>query len=676
MKKTLLFALMLLTWSTSVSLVAQNAKPPCAQSNQIIEGKSLNIGGQLNPMKLERATRDLANGVQEPKWLTNLPCDSSIYEFMMYGPKQESTYHYSTLIKADLVERFIGNTVKTIKTFVPAGGFGLHAWIMDATSAETLWSADIENYAEGALVDIPCDYTIKEARNLQVGITITFPACDKIYLGVVPCFRELSWLISSTNPSWKQDYVYDYSTYFHYLGKSTYFGLPFYCITEGDGGLKVNGLELSEVSHTRVLMGENADFTTNFVNYGCQSIQNATFEFQLGDRITQYQHNAPIPYLGSGSFNNEISTENAAERLPLKVRLKAINGEEVTTENEVSSSGSIITIDPKKNVKRTVVMEEFTGTWCGWCPRGMVAIDVLSEEYGDKFIPIAVHSGDNMVDNSFNGVLSNFSDGSFPSCVLNRVVRCDPYHGTYGGDMGVDNDVNDIFFLPTEGVLSIDNLSISDDNTKLTVTTSATFSINCANTPYGISYVLTEDGVVDSQLNYFSIYASDYSSNPYLKELTKLGKVYEATFNHVGRALYGTFGVEGSLSGTIVPDETKTHTYEITIPENITDINKVHLVAMLVDAESGEIVNATTMKVSEVTGIKQVAGDVASASIEVGAGSLNIRANNAVATVYTPDGRTVVSRRVNGNIGLHLPSGSYIVRVEDGQNATVKKVQF
>ena len=172
------------------------------------------------------------------------------------------------------------------------------------------------------------------------------------------------------------------------------------------------------------------------------------------------------------------------------------------------------------------------------------------------------------------------------------------------------------------------------------------------------------------------MYASDYNNNPYLSALTKLGTYYKNTFNHVGRSLQGIWGLQGSLSGTIVPEETRTYTYDIVVPENIKDINKVHVVAMLVDSKTGEIINAASMKVSDVTAIKNVFGNSQAATINIEAGSLHINAANAVATVYTTDGRTVISRNVNGNIGLHLPAGSYIVRVDDGKNTTVKKVVF
>ena len=675
MKTRLLSLCLLLAFCFSTQIQAQVMAPPLKKPTNFIEGKFIKASDEFSPTG--RRTRTLVDGKQEPKWLTNLPCDSSIYKFKMYAPDGGSTYWYSTAFFSDLTGRFVGNKVTTIKTYVPNGGYDLSVYIMDNNTGETLWSAYVGNgYPSDVMIDVPCDWVVDKPRDILVGYSIVYDeGLSEVYLGIVPCFRNYSWLIQSTDPDYTQGKVYNYSNYYMVLkGYTYYFGLPFYLVTEGDAGLNENGIEISGISHSRVFMGEKADFTTTFVNYGCTPIKSAEFECRLGENTSVYEHNQPVPYLGSGSFETKISTDKIATRLPLSVMLKSLNGE--APAEEIKEVGSITTVDPKQSPERTVVMEEYTGTWCGWCPRGMVAIDVLSEEYGNKFIPIAIHSGDNMEDASFGGIASNFSTGSFPSSTLNRVITCDPYHGTSGGDMGVDNDVNKIFGRPTEATLSIDDLNISEDLTKINITTSATFNITCTETPYAVSYVLTEDGITATQTNYFAIYPGDYADNPYLGDLTKLKQYYKATFNHVGRAVYGTYGVEGSLSGAITLGETKTHSYEITVPENIKNIHNVHIVAMLVDTYTGEIINASSRKLADITGIKSVSGNAEAASIEVGAGSLNISANNAVATVYTTDGRTVVSRRVNGNIGLHLPAGSYIVRVEDGQNATVKKVQF
>ena len=64
-------------------------------------------------------------------------------------------------------------------------------------------------------------------------------------------------------------------------------------------------------------------------------------------------------------------------------------------------------------------MEEGTGTWCGWCPRGIVAFRYMAEKYPETFIGIAVHKSDNLETNTYSYLKFN----GYPSCYVNRNLR-------------------------------------------------------------------------------------------------------------------------------------------------------------------------------------------------------------------------------------------------------------
>lgn len=49
-----------------------------------------------------------------------------------------------------------------------------------------------------------------------------------------------------------------------------------------------------------------------------------------------------------------------------------------------------------KPLVRGVLIEEFTGTWCGYCPRGAWFMDSLQEYLGDNVVEIAWHNADEM----------------------------------------------------------------------------------------------------------------------------------------------------------------------------------------------------------------------------------------------------------------------------------------
>ena len=76
-------------------------------------------------------------------------------------------------------------------------------------------------------------------------------------------------------------------------------------------------------------------------------------------------------------------------------------------------------------VKRMNVIEEWTSTECGWCPRGIIALDKIKNNYKNDVIPISVHTwfnekGDDALDvPSYEEVLVKYFRG-FPDAAIHR----------------------------------------------------------------------------------------------------------------------------------------------------------------------------------------------------------------------------------------------------------------
>ena len=76
---------------------------------------------------------------------------------------------------------------------------------------------------------------------------------------------------------------------------------------------------------------------------------------------------------------------------------------------------------------RKIILEEGTGTWCGWCPRGAVFLDQISPLYDEYIIPIAVHNNDPMTVAAYNSVITTFPGFTgFPGMVVDRREVWDP----------------------------------------------------------------------------------------------------------------------------------------------------------------------------------------------------------------------------------------------------------
>ncbi|NQY08281.1 MAG: hypothetical protein HRT71_02030, partial [Flavobacteriales bacterium] len=98
----------------------------------------------------------------------------------------------------------------------------------------------------------------------------------------------------------------------------------------------------------------------------------------------------------------------------------ALTGDTNMADNSLSTNFEGLTQIPAK----VVVGEERTGTWCGWCPRGAVALSGM--EATSSFIGIAIHNQDPMTVNAYDANLSLPGDGSYPHGAVDRVIGGDP----------------------------------------------------------------------------------------------------------------------------------------------------------------------------------------------------------------------------------------------------------
>jgi len=70
---------------------------------------------------------------------------------------------------------------------------------------------------------------------------------------------------------------------------------------------------------------------------------------------------------------------------------------------------------------KAVFIEEATGTWCGFCPRGAVGMDYMATTYPNTVVAVAVHNGDPMAVAEYDNGLGNYISG-YPSGVVDRTL--------------------------------------------------------------------------------------------------------------------------------------------------------------------------------------------------------------------------------------------------------------
>ena len=290
-----------------------------------------------------------------------------------------------------------------------------------------------------------------------------------------------------------------------------------------------------------------------------------TYEHTFGSQLT--------PVLG----NNDLT-----------VTISNVNG--VTLDDDPSDDSKSISIDPiVPSAGKVVVGEEATGTWCQWCPRGAVYMDLFEETYQDYWIGIAVHNGDPMTDATYDEGMGTLI-GGYPSAIVDRGADVDP--------SGMTADF--LERLQTDPAAVLLNGATWDPVTRvLEVSVKTTFSQNASNS-YKVACALTEDGVTGTDGGYNQSNAYAGGGNGVMGGYEALPNPVPAAqmvYDHVARSIAPSFaGSSNSFPASINAGEDYISNFSFTLPADW-DENNMHIIGMLMDP-SGRIDNGSSTSIS------------------------------------------------------------------------------
>ena len=113
----------------------------------------------------------------------------------------------------------------------------------------------------------------------------------------------------------------------------------------------------------------------------------------------------------------DITISSASDNYELKVWVSNVNGQTDEMSCNDTLTEYITGIENISGVKK-VILEKWTGTWCGYCIDGAVVLDDLTTQHGNDLIPIVVHDGDAM--EFLDTLRSSFSTTSYPGALIDR----------------------------------------------------------------------------------------------------------------------------------------------------------------------------------------------------------------------------------------------------------------
>ena len=263
----------------------------------------------------------------------------------------------------------------------------------------------------------------------------------------------------------------------------------------------------------------------------------------------------------------------------------------------------------KKVAHKRVLVEDYTGTWCQYCPAGIIAMESLARLYPDDFVGVSIHCYNDRLASSVayqDGMISKWAQ-SFPSVYMNRK---DKLAGWDGRSM-FENACK--LVTPFEmGVKARWNAAKTNINVEASVEACMSQS---SDVTYAVAYVLTVSGLTgyNQQVNpSYKTENNDPVFDPEFAVFKNLDNYYQGgyfntalTFNDVVIASQGiSSGVsETAFSQLAVgsPRYYQTSFDNIGQYSVVQDPTKLTVIAMLINQKTGQVENVAKCSVSEPT---------------------------------------------------------------------------
>jgi len=422
------------------------------------------------------------------------------------------------------------------------------------------------------------------------------------------------------------------------------------------------------INNYKYCLAGNNNITGTIRNSGFDNITSydVTYTIDGGAPSAVYSVTGANIALGAtANFTHNVPANLTIGSHVIEVTIANINGgtDANTTDNVVSKTVTAISSIPAKRV----VGEEGTGTWCGWCVRGMVFMDQMANDYPTTWIGIAVHNDDPMVVTAYDAAIANYI-GGYPSGLINRAVESDPYD--------FEDAYNAIITKVTPVDVALDNIYFNYLTRQISYDVVATFYANMT-ADFRINGVVVENDVtgITSGYDQTNYYADNYyGPMGGFESLPDPVPAASMHYDFVARALLGGWdGTAGSIPASVVDGTSYTYSYTYTLPAAY-DETQIVLVGMVIDQTTGEILNAVQGDI--VLGVEEAQNSDVIVYPNPTSGVLYLyNSTFEKVEVYDSFGQLVMAETNTDQIDLSsLANGNYFVKAINNEIVITKQV--
>ena len=393
-----------------------------------------------------------------------------------------------------------------------------------------------------------------------------------------------------------------------------------------------NAFDAGAISHAIYkysVINTNNAIAATFKNNGYTPITNLTINYKMDNGVTVSEIKILSPalnYLESRALNFTVPYfSNTPVYNTYKIWTSIINGsaDQLNTNDTLTGAITISSLAPAKKV----LVEEFTGAWCGWCPDSYTNLNSIVTT-NTNVIAASIHDNDNMATTEGNNIITDFAP-SFPSATI------DHHYFSANEKMGIEytnwnSYITQRLAMKVPATVTITNVTFTNPN-QFDATVSTTF-VGDVKGDYRLNLYVKENNVygpvadnTDNQWNQHSFLynigsSPYYQLGSYLNSTTYLLNANEYkhkyVINHIADGAFGGAGIVTTNSATI--GQTYSKTYSYTLPTATTDefrynADNIYLIGVLseydVNTKSRSILNSFEVKLTNnaevLVGIKE-----------------------------------------------------------------------
>ena len=245
----------------------------------------------------------------------------------------------------------------------------------------------------------------------------------------------------------------------------------------------------------------------------------------------------------------------------------------------------------KEPQNRNVLIEEFTGRLCGYCPYGQVAVNQILAENPGRVFTVNIHAPSSLSPTSYPNLNTNKgaevymafnAGGGIPAVTVNRGETIHP--------VGSSPTVNKLLAQTAECNIG-GNVLINEEKRTATITVEVYYTSNSVSDKNYLTVMMSQDSILGSQAGAETFNPQQMIGDQYVHMHTVRDYITETWGDEI------TTTTAGSLI-------TKTYTYQI--PEYIgepngveVDLNNLHFIAFVSEQKQG----TKTAPVLNVTGL-------------------------------------------------------------------------